>query len=79
MAGKINGAQIGTIVNAIDPQGAGRAQVRLPQLPGAGSTWARVCQPFGAGSSGGPQIGDNVVVVFEGGDPDRPIILGTVG
>ena len=79
MAGKIQGALIGTVVNALDPLGAGRAQLRLPQLAGAASTWARVCQPFGAGSSGGPPIGDNVVVVFEGGDPDRPIILGTVG
>ena len=79
MAGKIQGAQIGTVVNAIDPLGAGRAQVRLPQVAGAGNSWAQVCQAFGGGAAGAPQIGDSVVVVFENGDPDRPIILGTVG
>jgi uncharacterized protein involved in type VI secretion and phage assembly len=79
MAGKINGALIGTVVNAIDPQGAGRAQVRLPQVAGAPMAWAPVCQAFGGGSAGTPQIGASVVVVFENGDPDHPIILGTLG
>ena len=75
----INGAAIARVLNNVDPQGNGRAQVSTPQVPGATNAWARVCQPFGSGPAAGPQIGDTVVVVFEGGDPNRPIILGTVG
>jgi uncharacterized protein involved in type VI secretion and phage assembly len=76
---KVNGAQIAKVLNTMDPTGKGRAQVLMPQVAGAVGTWALVCQPFGSGPAGGPQIGDDVVVVFENGDSDRPIILGTVG
>jgi len=75
---KIYGAQIGIVLNALDPMGKGRAQVRLPNLGTADSSWAPVCRPFGAVAGGGPQIGANVVVVFENGDPDSPIILGRI-
>ena len=76
---KVNGAQIARVLNTMDPLGKGRAQVLMPQVAGAIGTWALVCQPFGGGSASGPQIGDEVVVVFENGDSDRPIVLGTVG
>jgi uncharacterized protein involved in type VI secretion and phage assembly len=79
MAGKILGAQIGVVINAFDPQGRGRAQVRIPSVSGDVGSWAPVCRPFGGGPAGAPQIGASVVVVFENGDPDYPIILGTVG
>ena len=76
---KVNGAQIATVLTTLDPTGKGRAQVLMPQVPGAVGVWALVCRPFGSGPAGGPQIGDDVVVVFENGDSDRPIVLGTVG
>jgi type VI secretion system secreted protein VgrG len=48
---------------------------------GEGSCWIRVMQPW-AGSGFGfqfiPRVGMEVVVGFEGGDPDRPIALGCV-
>jgi type VI secretion system secreted protein VgrG len=45
------------------------------------SCYVRVMQPF-AGSWGGswflPRIGDEVLVAFQDGDPDRPIVVGSV-
>ncbi|MFO0616740.1 MAG: type VI secretion system tip protein TssI/VgrG [Polyangiaceae bacterium] len=45
------------------------------------SCWVRVLQPW-AGTSWGsqflPRVGMEVVVTFSGGDPDRPLVLGSV-
>lgn len=45
------------------------------------SCWIRVMQPW-AGAGWGhqfiPRVGQEVVVGFEGGDPDKPIVLGTL-
>ncbi|MEM9691582.1 MAG: contractile injection system protein, VgrG/Pvc8 family [Myxococcota bacterium] len=50
-------------------------------LPWGGTCWVRVLQPW-AGTSWGtqfmPRVGMEVIVAFEGGDPDRPIVLGSV-
>ena len=77
MADKLYGAQIAIVANTMDPAGSARVKVRFPWLPGGDSAWARVCRPFGA-PVGPPQVGASVVVLFEGGDPDRPIVLGRV-
>jgi type VI secretion system secreted protein VgrG len=69
----------------------GRVKVKFPWLPGdpagggSSSAWVRVASPWagaGTGEGSGPQIlprvGWEVVVAFEEGDPDRPIIVGSV-
>jgi type VI secretion system secreted protein VgrG len=45
------------------------------------SCWLRVMQPWAlphAGFQFLPRVGTEVVVVFDGGDPDRPMVLGAV-
>ena len=42
------------------------------------SNWIRVTQPASAGFFSLPEVGDEVLVAFEHGYPDRPYILGTL-
>ncbi|AOJ68293.1 MULTISPECIES: type VI secretion system Vgr family protein [Burkholderia] len=54
---------------------------RLGQRNQGSSCWVRVGQPWAGGGFGGvtiPRIGDEVVVSFLDGDPDRPIIISRV-
>jgi len=64
----------------------GRVKVQFPwdregKYDAGSSCWVRVGSPW-AGKSWGavsiPRIGQEVVVAFEEGDPDRPIIIGSV-
>jgi type VI secretion system secreted protein VgrG len=54
---------------------------RIGKTDDGSSCWARVLQPF-AGAWGGtwflPRVGDEVIVGFLDGDPDRPIVVGSV-
>ena len=77
MAGGFGGAYRGVVTNAADPTGAGRVQVRVPAVLGGTSQWAPVCRPFGAQGAAG-RVGADVVVVFEGGDPQFPIVVGSL-
>jgi uncharacterized protein involved in type VI secretion and phage assembly len=73
---------IGVVTDNRDPRGLGRVRVRLPL--GAehdATTWAPVVMP-GAGAGCGwfllPDVEDEVVVAFEHGDVDRPIVIGAL-
>ena len=65
----------------LDPHGRVRVKFPWDREEGASGTWIRVAQCW-AGSGYGavfwPRVGHEVVVAFEGGDPDRPIIVGSV-
>ena len=63
-----------------DPAKLGRVRIRYPWLGDqAVSYWARLAMP-GAGPDYGmawvPQVGDEVLVAFEQGDPDHPFVIG---
>ena len=67
----------------VDEQARIRVQVhgdREGKYDEKSSCWIRVMQPL-AGAAWGhqfiPRIGHEVVVAFEGGDPDKPMILGS--
>ncbi|MGD0566983.1 MAG: type VI secretion system tip protein TssI/VgrG [Candidatus Sulfotelmatobacter sp.] len=54
---------------------------RLGQKNENSSCWIRVSQPWAGGNWGAmwiPRIGQEVIVSFEEGDPDRPLITGRV-
>lgn len=54
-------------------------EARLAKEPS--STWVRVSQVFAGGGQGGvwhPRVGVEVIVEFEEGDPDRPLVTGRV-
>ena len=77
---RIPGLVCGIVTNNTDDDGRGRVKVALPWLsPVYESDWARVAQ-FGAGKTSGalftPEVGDEVLIGFEFGDPRRPYVLG---
>lgn len=54
---------------------------RLGKKNQASSCWIRVAQPWASGGFGMiqlPRIGDEVVIVFGDGNPDRPLIISSV-
>jgi uncharacterized protein involved in type VI secretion and phage assembly len=66
-----------------DPDGQGRVKVKLPWSPDAGGegyeAWARMATLFAGRERGSwflPEVGDEVLVAFEQGDPRRPYVLG---
>lgn len=68
------------VTNTDDPQDWGRVKVKFPWMSDdAESDWARLIGP-GASQEAGliavPEVGDEVVVIFEHGDFSRPYILG---
>ncbi|HWE22704.1 MAG TPA: phage baseplate assembly protein V [Myxococcales bacterium] len=74
------GVEIGVVTNVQDPQQLGRIRVQIPRLPGGPEgDWARVAQPA-AGAGRGfywlPEVGDEVLIAFELGQPDKPYVIG---
>lgn len=70
-----------------DPSGLGRVQVQFDWQKRAGKTtnWIRVQTPDAGGSGMAnrglvfiPEIGDQVMVGYEYGDPSRPYVMGSV-
>jgi len=79
----VQGLQTG-VVTALenDPAGEDRIKVKLPMVSAdAEGTWCRLCC-LDAGENRGtyfrPEIADEVVVGFLGGDPRHPVVLGMV-
>ncbi|HEY0452837.1 phage baseplate assembly protein V [Actinophytocola sp.] len=78
----IDGVVCGVVSNCADPLGKGRVKVTLPWLaPDFETDWAPNVQ-FCSGQRGGamfmPEVGDEVLLSFELGDPRRPYVLGAM-
>ena len=85
LGGRWYGAFPALVTDVNDPEGLGRVKISLPWSPDtAGSsyeTWARLAT-FMAGNNRGswfiPDVDDEVLIVFEGGDPRRPYVIGSL-
>ncbi|MBF4692029.1 phage baseplate assembly protein V [Fusibacter ferrireducens] len=80
---RMYGLTLGIVTNTEDPDNLGRIKVKLPLRDEAEneSAWARVIIPF-AGKEMGvyfiPDVGDEVIVAFLGGQLEKPVIVGGV-
>ena len=85
LGGRWYGAFPALATDIVDPEGLGRVKIALPWSPDtAGAryeTWARLAT-FMAGNNRGswfiPDVDDEVLIVFEGGDPRRPYVIGSL-
>ncbi len=71
------------VVDVADPDGEGRVKIRLPWAPDADSglyeAWARLATLMAGANRGTwfvPDTDDEVLVVFEAGNPQRPYVIG---
>ncbi len=76
------GPVIGIVTNVKDEDNEGKVKVKFPWLSDSDeSAWARLSSPM-AGPDRGlqlvPEVDDEVLVVFERGDPNRPIVIGSM-
>lgn len=62
------------VVNAADPLRSRRVQIQVPDVLGAGVAWALPCLPVSSRAI--PKVGAGVWVMFEAGDPSRPVWMG---
>jgi uncharacterized protein involved in type VI secretion and phage assembly len=83
LGGRWYGVFPATVTDIKDPDGMGRVKVALPWSPDTGSdkyeAWARIATLMGGNNRGSwfiPDVNDEVLVSFEGGDVRRPFVLG---
>jgi uncharacterized protein involved in type VI secretion and phage assembly len=76
-----NGIVVARIVDHNDPKKMGRVKLRYFWQGENVTHWARAISPH-AGPDRGfmfmPEVGDEVAVAFEDGDPERPIVIGSL-
>jgi uncharacterized protein involved in type VI secretion and phage assembly len=69
----------GVVTSVTDPDALGRIQATLETFPGFKTNWCMPCVPY-AGANVGfffiPEVGAQVWIEFEGGDPSRAIWTG---
>jgi len=81
-ADRVYEAVIGVVTDNKDPDKLSRVKVKFPTLSTDDNSWWAPLVSTGAGQSRGwffiPEVDDEVLVVFEHGDIQRPVVLGAL-
>ena len=79
------GVYTALVTDIRDPEQQGRVKVAFPWAPDAGggsyANWARLATLMGGNRRGSwfiPDVNDEVLVAFEGGDARRPYVVGSL-
>jgi uncharacterized protein involved in type VI secretion and phage assembly len=82
---RLYGVYPAQVTDVQDPDAQGRVQIRLPfveESDGASAlAWARLATLMAGGERGSwfiPEVDDEVLVAFVGGDPRRPVVIGAL-
>lgn len=86
MRGPQTALVVGASADEIHTDEYGRVRIQFPwdrvgQKNEQSSAWVRVAQPWASKGFGAvflPRVGDEVLVDFESGDPDHPIVVGSL-
>lgn len=77
-----DGVYVGVVTNNHDPENWGRVKVVYPWTNNeTESHWARLATLYAGKDRGSyfvPEVGDEVLMVFEHGDPNRPYVVGSL-
>jgi uncharacterized protein involved in type VI secretion and phage assembly len=83
LGGRWYGVYPALVSDINDPEAQGRVKVRLPWSPDTSGSfyeaWARIATLMGGNNRGSwfiPDVNDEVVIAFEGGDVRRPCVIG---
>ncbi len=77
---RFSGLHSALVIDNKDPDGLGRIKVQYPWAESE-TIWIRFVVPYAGADRGWfslPEVGDEVIVGYEFGDPDYPIALGAV-
>jgi uncharacterized protein involved in type VI secretion and phage assembly len=81
-SGRIYGVMVGVVMDNKDPNGLGRIKVKFHGLSDDEiGHWARIATLMAGAERGTfflPEVGDEVLVVFEQGDITRPYVIGAL-
>ena len=83
LGGRWYGVYPALVTDIKDPDNQGRVKVSLPWSPDTGTAkyeaWARLATMMGGNNRGSwfvPDLNDEVLIAFEGGDTRRPYVIG---
>jgi uncharacterized protein involved in type VI secretion and phage assembly len=83
--GRWYGVHVAVVRDIKDPDGLARVKIELPWSPDPGGTpweaWARLATLMAGGDRGTffvPDVGDEVLVAFQAGDPAHPFVVGAL-
>ncbi len=75
--------QTAIVMDNLDPEGLGRVKVQFPwqKIVGEATPWIRIVSPHAGVDKGFhfiPELGEEVLVGFEGGNAERPYMMGSL-